>query len=59
MHTPQAQGQSQKNGPWILGPSSFSFDGFVVGALLRCLHTPPGRLMSWVACKALVPDEEE
>ena len=43
MHTPQAQGQSQKNGPWILGPSSLSFDGLVVGALLRCLHTPPGQ----------------
>ena len=42
MHTPP--GQSQENGPWILGPSSgLSFDGLVVGALLRCLHTPPGQ----------------
>ena len=43
MHTPP--GQSQENGPWILGPSSgLSFDGLVVGALLRCLHTPPSSL---------------
>ena len=44
LQTPQAQGQSQKKGPWIIGSSSLSLDGgLVVGALLRCLHTPPGQ----------------